>query len=1091
MTPTRLSFLLLGLFMTLLPASQVAAADRPVRLLAEAEDFRVEKGPWKVVPFRENYFASTFAISFLSRMACLGAPAQVEKGQEAVAVQEVDVPSPGEFSVLARYEQPFNFSVEFTVEVLQGGKSLFQQTFGKLDDPKVWALNGHKRVPMERYGWGGTDNIVWQEKGPRVKLNRGKATLRLVAGPQLDGGKPRPRAARRHVDVICLTNDTAGIAAQKKTSYLEFDGWLVQDGDLFVRFTNPKGGLGPCVPVVAPEPGGQHSPYYVHVRDWPTTHVLKSGRIVEARNYTLTGPRSTAVKPQLLAPALSPARFLKPSNPKDPKSPPVLAIPESEYLQPGQTSGWVPMGQVLDALHNCTWQPRALYRNRAAGLHLELEFAVPDGKGGLRSLRKLTLTRPETFEMPGNVAPNADVARALEERFWLPQIRTQREAVEWLLGEVKKFPNRGPIPKRFLVYGILGFGGRGFADPNVEKLAVALGDNIGTTQAAGKKRQLAAHWPDPSLPAIKKMEAARKGGFGDLLIVSYGDEIHLPALPVTDAEFKAWLKERGVKYSGVIEYVQIKPGDTPAQTAAKKAHPLWYYSQICAKEKGARHFAAGTAYYRSKGVLTGANYSPHANYLVTEMDYIRPFKLRAMSMPWSEDYVWQIPEFSVQATGYLTSGLRAGAKYDNLPIHMYVMPHSPGNTPRDFRLSFYTAVAHGAKHVDYFCASPLAIAATENYIATDDLPMWRQVHACTHEAGTFEDFVVDGKVRPGKVGLLLSSVDEVMTGVNNFALALHNNERKALYYALRHSQVPVDFLSEDDLIDGRAADYRVIYVGQQWLHSRALEALQKWAEKGGTVVAVCGGGFRDEFNRANPKAGAFYGVKSQKLTVDPNLVSKYLLKENQPFLTKQDLPAYEPMDRVTWASGKGKLTGVPVVVWKQVLEPADAKVIGTYADGKPAVLEKKHGKGRVVLFGFLPGQAYLKSALPLLPADRGSTDQAFAHFLPTKMDVKLRQALVDDFLPAGFVRPVECSEPLVESTCIDTPAGGGKQARLAVPLMNFTGKPIAALTVRLNGLAGVKSIRSVQRGKLKAEVKDGSTVVRLPLDVADMLLVER
>ena len=43
-----------------------------------------------------------------------------------------------------------------------------------------------------------------------------------------------------------------------------------------------------------------------------------------------------------------------------------------------------------------------------------------------------------------------------------------------------------------------------------------------------------------------------------------------------------------------------------------------------------------------------------------------------------------------------------------------------------------------------------------------------------------------------KVGLLLSSTDELITGVNNFSLALHNNERKALYYALRHAQIPVD-----------------------------------------------------------------------------------------------------------------------------------------------------------------------------------------------------------------------------------------------------------------------------------------------------------
>src|SRR5262245_60637655 len=135
----------LSLVLCLLPAvllsGRAVGADKPIRLIAEAEDFRVEKGPWKVVPFRENYYASTFAISFLSRMACLGAPAQMDKGQEAVASREVNIPSTGEFHVLARYEQPFNFSAEFTVEVRQGGKVLFKETFGRLDDLKIWALN--------------------------------------------------------------------------------------------------------------------------------------------------------------------------------------------------------------------------------------------------------------------------------------------------------------------------------------------------------------------------------------------------------------------------------------------------------------------------------------------------------------------------------------------------------------------------------------------------------------------------------------------------------------------------------------------------------------------------------------------------------------------------------------------------------------------------------------------------------------------------------------------------------------------------------------------------------------------------------------
>jgi hypothetical protein len=270
----------------------------------------------------------------------------------------------------------------------------------------------------------------------------------------------------------------------------------------------------------------------------------------------------------------------------------------------------------------------------------------------------------------------------------------------------------------------------------------------------------------------------------------------------------------------------------------------------------------------------------------------------------------------------------------------------------------------------------------------------------------------------------------------------------------------------------------VIYVTQEYLHSRVIPALQRWVERGGTLVALCGGGFRDELNRLNPDTAALYGVKSQSLTKD----DRYPV-----FQLKQDLPPYQPLELATWGMADRTVKDVPVILWKQTLEPADAKVIGTYRDGSPAVIAKPHGRGRAVLFGFMAGLAYLKSGLPLRPWDRGATDQAFCHWLPTGMDAGLRRALVDDFLPAGFVRPVECSEPLVETTCLDT----AEPARLAVPLLNYTGRPIAALTVRINGLTGARRVRSVERGELKAEVQGEALVVRLPLEVTDMVLIER
>ena len=1082
----RLSLIaVVSLLALTLPAP--AQDKKPVRLLAEAEDFTVTSPGWSVLPYRDNYYASTFAVTFLSRMGCLSAPDQLPAGKPAVAEQTITIPYDDTFELLVRYEQPFQFAAEFTVEVEQNGKTVASFPCGRLSDPKIWPFNGHKRVAMERFSWGGTDNIVWQQPG-RVKLAAGPAKLRLIAAAQVDGEKPRANAAKRNIDVVCLTNDTAGIAAQAKARYLEYDGWLVQDGDVFVRFTNPKDGLGPVVPVVAPFDQGQHSPYYVHVRDWPTTHVLKSGRLTTPTAYQNAGPRSEQVKAAALAPALDAAKYYLADKGKGVPKP---TIPAGEYLQPGDASGWVPLGNVLDTLYHAQWFPKALYQGKVDGLHLRLEFGIPDGTGGIKVVKGITVKgpaqnlSPACFDMPGCVNPNPALAAVLARRYWLPEIRTQKEVLEWLSAEVAKFPKVGSVPKRMPFYGLVGFSGAGSAFPEAKQLALALGDNT-TFDAAGKKRALVAHWPNPSLEWIKKQEATRKDGFDDLLVVSYGDETHLPAVPLTDAEFATWLKANGVAYDGEIKYT------------ADKKQPLYYYSQIAAKEKGAAKYATGTAYYQSKGVRTGINYSPHANYLVTEIDYVRPFKLKALSMPWTEDYAWQIAEFSPQVVGYLVSGVRAGAKYDNLPIHMYVMPHSPGQLPSEFRKSFYASIAHGAKMINYFSAAPSAVSYTENYVDSYDLPMWKQIYTCTHEAGIFEDYVLDGKVRPAKVGLLLSSTDEFITGVNNFSLALHNNERKAIYYALRHAQIPVDFLSEDDVIEGRAKDYKLIYVTQQYVHSKCVAALQKWCESGGTAVAMVGGGFRDEFQKANPAAAKLYGATAGEIVTDPNLVTKYLTRDNIPFLSKHDLPQYEPMAIARWQlSGLPMIalakpdptyiSGVPVIAWKQPLTATDGTVVGQYRDGAAAVVSKAHGKGRAILFGFLPGQAYLKSGLPVRPVDRGASADSFAHFLPTDMSQPLRDRLTDDFLGAYArdAKPVVTTDGLVETTCIDTPA------KLAVPLINWRGADLASLTVTIRGVDKISKVRSVERGELKYTITNGDLVIELPLQAADMLLIDR
>jgi len=91
--------------------------------VCEAEEFQSgsndDKAGWMAKRFGENYYAATFANSFLSRQAFLGAPEQCD---ETVASLSVDIKDAGRYLILVRYEAAFRFETQFRVQVEQNGK---------------------------------------------------------------------------------------------------------------------------------------------------------------------------------------------------------------------------------------------------------------------------------------------------------------------------------------------------------------------------------------------------------------------------------------------------------------------------------------------------------------------------------------------------------------------------------------------------------------------------------------------------------------------------------------------------------------------------------------------------------------------------------------------------------------------------------------------------------------------------------------------------------------------------------------------------------------------------------------------------------
>jgi len=121
--------------------------------------------------------------------------------------------------------------------------------------------------------------------------------------------------------------------------------------------------------------------------------------------------------------------------------------------------------------------------------------------------------------------------------------------------------------------------------------------------------------------------------------------------------------------------------------------------------------------------------------------------------------------------------------------------------------------------------------------------------------------------------------------------------------------------------------------------------------------------------------------------------------------------------------------------------------LGSFADGKPAVVQTTAAKGSAFYMGFMPGLSYFDPAIPLRPVDRSSVDEGMDHFIPTDFATAARDLLtmpLADKMDDPTVVPVEASNPLVEVGFVSAVGTGA-----ALPCVNWAGTPISALNVTL------------------------------------------
>ncbi len=716
---------------------------------------------------------------------------------------------------------------------------------------------------------------------------------------------------------------------------------------------------------------------------------------------------------------------------------------------------WTEIGASLDSLNDGQW-------SLSASAPCKVALGVRNAAGEIEPVRE--------FSLSGSVA-----LIGLADFRYARKVQTRAEGAAELLAYLQGIPVRGRTPSQTLIYAMTGI-------PEFKALYGLAGLSVNAQSPSGQPGGY-VDWrgaPPAALEAnCTQLSAAQRK---NLAVVSLGDEIGLPepSAAAATADFTAFLKAQGLTPQQVdpaaADWAAIKYNPDPK---LKPNNPgLYYWSTRYLYHYGIQAMKAQTEAIAKHcpNADVGANYSPHHggalhSYLGEVFKWVTAFRAGGLTLPWAEDYVWQVPVGSPQMNGINLDLFRAGLRGQPArKILYYVMPHWPGNTPAMWRRLFYQALGHGAKILNWYEFRPVWTAATENYVTLPE--MFGAVLTGSRELGLFEDLIQTGQVRPAAAGLWFSETADIW-GDNEgpFAAA-----KRALYVAILASQQPLDVIVEQDAADGTLKACQILYLADRHVSRAASQQIADWVAAGGRLFATAGAGMFNEYNQPNLVLRGLLGVDQTALEEPADSKVGYI---------KEDLPFAKAIEEVTWwppAAGDqaAPLTFPVFGAVSRIRVDRGAAVQGNFKDGAPAVTARQAGKGAATYCAFLPGLSYFKPAIPLRPVDRGSTDDAMAHFIPTEFDAGAGELI---HLPlAGLTPPVLADRQSVESSVIESPAGK------VIILINWSGQPIQGLKLSVARPVPGKA-ELAGGGAVQVTSEKDRAVFVLDLNLADALIL--
>lgn len=319
--------------------------------------------------------------------------------------------------------------------------------------------------------------------------------------------------------------------------------------------------------------------------------------------------------------------------------------------------------------------------------------------------------------------------------------------------------------------------------------------------------------------------------------------------------------------------------------------------------------------------------------------------------PWSSGMLDTALDFSRSAGHSLNKGfwigeLQAGQGATAMRIAAPVIA-------QDETFWIWQAVAHGAREFAVYAWYPMSSGFESNGYGLINLDGTLTDRArAAGKAATIiakhASSLLNATPAPAQIAILYNRLSYMVGGSQPSLSKLGRapiDSAMGLHLAFAKAQIPVDFVSTQQVAAGKLGQYKILFVPYPvMLSANVAEGIRRYVENGGTVVAEARLAWNDERGFASniiPGMGLDKVFGAREKLIEPAV---------NPQIT---------IDRSASLPNWGGNAAISGAAFEEQLEPyAGAQVLGRFADGNSAIVEHSYGKGRTFFVGTFLALAY-------------------------------------------------------------------------------------------------------------------------------------